>query len=74
MPSFRKELLHAIQNTIELLDILCGLEVTCSPRDPSFAGSNPLRSMNFLGCKNPEHNFSGRDFKPGVLSLKFQAY
>ena len=27
----------------------------------------------FSGRKNPEHKSSGRDFKPGVQSLRFQA-
>ena len=29
--------------------------------------------MDFLGRKNPEHKSSGRDFKLGVPSLRFQA-
>ena len=53
---------------------LGGLEVKCSLRDPRFAGSNPAEVDGFLsGHKNPEHKSSGRDFKSGVLSLKFQA-
>ena len=32
-----------------------------------------LRSMNFSGRKNPEPKSSGRDFKLGVLSLRFLA-
>ena len=53
---------------------LGGLGVTCSPRDPKFAGSNPAEvDAFFSGRKHPEHKSSGRDFKLGVLSLKFQA-
>ena len=51
---------------------LGGLGVTCSPRDPRFACSNPAEVDGFFsGRKNPEHKSSGRDFKPGVLSLRF---
>ena len=43
-----------------------GLGVTCSPRDPRFAGSNPTEVDGFFsGRKNPEHKSSGRDFKAG---------
>ena len=53
---------------------LGGLGVTCSPRDPRFAGSNPAEVNGFFsGRKNPEHKSSGRDFKLGVPSLRFQA-
>ena len=53
---------------------LGGLRVTCSPRDPRFAGSNPTEIDGFFsGRKNPEHKSSGRDFKLGVPSLRFQA-
>ena len=53
---------------------LGGLGVTCSPRDPRFAGSNPTEVVGFFsGRKNPEHKSSGRDFKLGVPSLRFQA-
>ena len=45
---------------------LGGLGVTCSPRDPRFAGSNPAEV-------DPKHKSSGRDFKLGVPSLRFQA-
>ena len=48
-----------------LLVGLGGLGVTCSPRDPRFAGSR-LRSMDFFKTKNPEHKSSGRYFKLGV--------
>ena len=41
---------------------LCALGVTCSPRDPRFAGSNPAEVNGFF-----------QDFKLGVPSLKFQA-
>ena len=53
---------------------LRGLGVTCSPRDPGFAGSNPAEVEGFSSeRKNPEHNSSGRDFKLEVPSLRFQA-
>ena len=53
---------------------LGGLGVTCSPRDPRFAGSNPAEVDGFFsGRKNPEHKSSERDFKLGVPSLRFQA-
>ena len=53
---------------------LGGLGVTCSPRDPRFAGSNPTEVDGyFLGRKNYEHKSSGRDFKLGVPSLRFRA-
>ena len=46
---------------------LGGLGVTCSPRDPRFAGSNPADVDGFFqDVKNPEHKSSGRDFKQGV--------
>ena len=51
-----------------------GLRVTCSPRDPSFAGSNPAEVDGFFsGRKNPDHKSSGRDCKLGIPSLRFQA-
>ena len=53
--------------------VIGGLGVTCSPRDLKFAGSNPTEVMDFSGHKNPEHKSSGRDFKLGVPSLRFQA-
>ena len=50
------------------------LEVTCSPRDPGFAGSNPAEVDGFFsGRKNPDQKSSGREFKLGVPSLRFQA-
>ena len=53
---------------------LGGLGVTCSPRDPRFAASNPSEVNGFFSeRKNPEHKSSGRDFKLGVPSLRFQA-
>ena len=62
---------------------LDGLAVACSPRDPRFAGSNPAEVDEFFkdvktlntspGRKNPEHKSSGKDFKPRVPSLRFQA-
>ena len=53
--------------------VLGGLGVMCSPQDPRFTGLNPAEVDRFSGRKNPEHKFSGRDFKLGVLSLRFQA-
>ena len=51
---------------------LAGLGV--SPLDPRFAGSNPIEFDDFFsGRKNPEHKFSGRVFKLGIPSLRFQA-
>ena len=39
---------------------LGGLGVTCSPRVPRFAGSNPTEVDGFFsGRKNPEHKSSG---------------
>ena len=53
---------------------LGGLGVTCSPRDPRFVGSNPAEVDGiFSGRKYPEQKYSGRDFKLGVLSLRYQA-
>ena len=37
------------------------LGVTCLPRDPRFAGSNPVEVDRFFsGRNNPEHKSSGR--------------
>ena len=59
---------------IKLVD-LGGLGVTCSPRDLRFTGSNPTEvDGSFSGRKNPVHKYSGRDFKLGVPSLRFQAH
>ena len=53
---------------------LGGLGVTCSPREPRFAGSNPTEIGGFFSRrKNPEHKSSVKDFKLGVSSLRFQA-
>ena len=53
---------------------LGGLGVTCSPRDPRFASSNPAEVDGFFsGRKNPEDKSSGWNYKPGVPSLRFQA-
>ena len=53
---------------------LGGFGVMCSPRNPRFTGSNPTEVNGFFsGRKNPEHKSSGRDFKLGVQSLRFQA-
>ena len=44
-----------------------------SPLDPRFAASNPAEADEFFsGRKNPEHKSSGRDFKLGDQSLRFQ--
>ena len=61
---------HFLPNDVDL----GGNGVTCSPRDPRFASSN-LAEVDeiFSGRKNPEHKSSGRDSKPGVPSLRFQA-
>ena len=54
-------------STFLLLVGLGGIEVTCSPRDPRFAHSNPAEVDGFFsGCKNPEYKSSRRDFKLGV--------
>ena len=46
-----------------------GLGVTCSPRDPRFAGSNQAEvDVFFSGRKNHEHKSSGTDFKLGSES------
>ena len=53
-----------------MLIVLGGFGVTCSPRDPRIAGSNPADVDGcFLGRKNPEQKSSGRDFKLKVPSL-----
>ena len=49
---------------------LGGFGVTCSPRDPMFAGSHKAEVDGFFsGSKNPEHKSSGRNFKLGVRAL-----
>ena len=58
-------------NNIIIIVGFGGLGVTCLPRGLRFAGSNPAEI--FSGSKNPEHKSSGRDFKLGVPSLRFQA-
>ena len=59
---------------VQLVVGLGGLGVTCSPRDPRFEGSNSTEVDGFFsGRKNPERKSSGRDFKLGVPSLRFQA-
>ena len=47
---------------------LIGLRVTCLPRDPRFAGSNPAEVDGFF----QDVKFL-RDFKLGAPSLRFQA-
>ena len=46
---------------------LGGLGVTCSLRDPRFAGLNPAHvdGLFFSGRKTSEHKSSGREFKLG---------
>ena len=66
----RTHYLWAIINLF-LTKIIIGLGVTCSPRDPRFAGSNPAEVDGFFsGRKNPEHKSSGRDFRPWVWDHK----
>ena len=67
--------MNLIFNTIlNLLKCLGGLGVKYLPRDPRFAGSNPTEVDGFFsGRKNPEQKSSGREFKLGVPSLRFQA-
>ena len=61
----------------------CSIRITCRPR---WSRGNVLASRSkvrgfksgwgrwiFSGRKIPEHNFSGKDFKLGVHSLRFQA-
>ena len=49
------------------------LGVTCSPRDSRFASSNTVEVDGFFqDVRNPEQMSTGRDFKPGVPSLRFQ--
>ena len=54
-------------------DDVVGLGVTCSPRDPRLAGSNPTEVDVFLQDVKILSTSSGRDFKLGVPSLRFQA-
>ena len=53
---------------------LGGLGITCSPRDPKFAGSNRTEVGEFFqDVKILSHKSSGRDFKLRVPSLRLQA-
>ena len=52
---------------------LGGLGVTCSLEIQDSRVQTQLRSMDFLGRKNPEYKSSRMDFKLGVPSLRFQA-
>ena len=53
---------------------LGGLGVTCSPPDPRFAGSNPAKVDGFFqDVKILSTKSSGKDFKLGVPSQRFQA-
>ena len=40
-----------------------GLEVTCWPLVPKFAGSHPAEAVGFLGQKIPQHAFLWRGSK-----------
>jgi hypothetical protein len=40
-----------------------GLEVTCWPLVPKFAGLLPAEAIGFLGRKNPQHAFLRRGSK-----------
>jgi len=40
-----------------------GLEVTCWPLVPKFAGSHPAEAVGCLGLKNPQHAFLRRGSK-----------
>ena len=52
---------------------LGGLGVKCSPRDPRYADSNPTELDEFFqDVKILSSKSSGRDFKLGVRSLRFQ--
>jgi hypothetical protein len=44
-----------------------GLEITCWPLVPKFAGSNPAEAVGFFSAKNPQHAFLGGEVK-AVLS------
>ena len=70
---WRNLIRHIAKTRINLITVgIGGLGVTCSPRNPRFAGSNPAEvDGSFSGSKNPEHKSSGRDFKLGVSSLRF---
>ena len=68
-------LINFVTSILSLIVVdLGGPGVKCSPWDSRFAGSNPTENDGFFsGRKNPEHKFSGRNFKLGVPSLRFQA-
>ena len=52
---------------------LGGLGVMCLPRNPRFAGSNPVEVNGFFqDVKILSTKSSRRDFKLGVPSLRFQ--
>jgi hypothetical protein len=40
-----------------------GLEITCWPLVPKFAGSHPAEAVRFLGRKNPQHAILRRGSK-----------
>ena len=46
--------------------------VTCSPRDPIFAGSNPAEADGFFKDLKILSTSSGRDVMPGDPSLRSQ--
>ena len=48
-----------------------GLGVTCSLRDPRFAGSNPAEvEWMFSGRKNPEHKSFQSEISDSLKNLK----
>ena len=51
-----------------------GLQVMYQALDPRFACSNSAEVDGvFSGCKYPEFKLSGRDFKPWIPNLRYQA-
>ena len=53
---------------------LGGLGLTCSSRDPRFKGLNPTEVDGFFqDAKILSTSPPGGDFKPWILSLRFQA-
>ena len=60
---------------IIIIVVLGGLGVTCSPRDPRFAGSNPAEVEGFfqgLSAVGPEPGISGslKNLKPEKIVLR----
>ena len=48
---------------MDLREITVALVVTCSPRDPRFAGSNLTEYVRFSWGKSPENMSFGKGFK-----------